>query len=252
MRTNQIYTTSTYDFVFKEANREIDEKSVQHIAKRMSDVGWQGPPIEVSINEKGEKVIEDGQHRYEAAKQTNTPVKFMVVPEKTVYDLAIQNSMSKAWTNKDFVDVYAKQGFSNYKRLRQLMNEFPDIPLTDIIRFFDSENKRKDDLKKGRIRITDEMFYIARENLQHLVILNEALDNAKVRTKSAYSRALIKLLKNGLIDPQRMADKIDKHGAMLLTQSVGTSQAILELDQIYNYHQTKGTVVHFFDKVRSR
>jgi hypothetical protein len=253
MKENQIYVSSNYaDFHFKEANREVKPKCVDYLAKRMEEVGWQGVPIQVSINDAGQMVIEDGQHRYMAAKKTNTPIRFMVVPPKTTYDLAIENSLNSKWSIYDFIDTYAKQGSLNYKRLKQLVDEFPEIPVTDICTLVSDKRSKSQDVKKGYFKMSDELFYKAREELKDLVVLHKALENAKVRTKSAYSRCLIKLLRNELIDPQRMVDKIDKFGGSMLNKSVGITQAILELDAIYNHHQTKSTVVHFFDKVRTK
>lgn len=253
MKENQIYVSSNYeDFHFKEANRDIKPKFVEYLAKRMNEVGWQGVPIQVSISDDGQMIIEDGQHRYTAAKQTKTPIRFMVVPPKTTYDLAIENSLNSKWTVYDYIDTYAKKGSLNYKRLKQLVNEFPEIPATDICNLVSEKKYKPQDVKKGYFKMSDELFYKAREELKSLVLLHKALENAKVRTISAYSRCLIKLLRNDLIDPQRMIDKIDKFGGSMLNKSVSITQAILELDAIYNHHQTKSTVVHFFDKVRAR
>lgn len=253
LRENQIYTSSQYeDFHFKDANRDVRPKSVEQIAKRMEEVGWQGTPIQVSIDKDGQMVIEDGQHRYLAAKQTNTPIRFMVVPPKSTFDLAIENSLNNKWNIYDYIDTYAKQGSLNYKRLKQLVDEFHEIPATDIISLVSEKTYKSSDVKKGYFKMSDELFYKARQELKDLVVFNGALENAKVKTKSAYSRCLIILLRNELIDTQRMLDKIDKFGASLLNKSVSKTQAFLELDAVYNHHQTKGTVFHFFDKVRSR
>ena len=50
MRENQIYTTTNYDqFVFRQANRDVDLSHVNRIAESMEKNGWQGAPIEVSL-----------------------------------------------------------------------------------------------------------------------------------------------------------------------------------------------------------
>ena len=49
MNPNKIYTTTDYgQFVFRAANRDVDDKHVDKIAKLMKENGWKGAPIQVS------------------------------------------------------------------------------------------------------------------------------------------------------------------------------------------------------------
>ena len=250
MRENQIYTSSKYDdFVFREANRNVDESHVSKIAENMEKNGWQGAPIEVSESKNGKLQIEDGQHRYAAAKKTGTPIRFIVVKEKSVYDVAKQNSLSKTWGNIDYVHAYASEGSYSYKKLENLKNEFPDISLSDIMKMLTDGRVKREELKKGYIRITDEQYFQAREHLKSIATMNESLKNIRIKTKSPYIRALIILLRNGLIEAQRMIDKIDSYGRMLLMDTVSEAQAYVELEKLYNYHQQKN-IVYFGDAIK--
>ena len=74
-------------------------------------------PIEVSVNDAGEYVIEEGQHRYEAARKTKTPVHFMVSKPKSIYEIGRQNSLVKPWNKQNFIKAYADEGNYSYKRL---------------------------------------------------------------------------------------------------------------------------------------
>lgn len=250
MKENQIYITTDYDqFVFRSANRDVDMSHVNRIATNMEKEGWQGAPIEVSeLN--GKLQIEDGQHRYMACKQTNTPVNFMVVKAKTIYDLARQNSMKKGWRGSDYVKAYAGDGNFNYKRLMNLEKEFPNVTLSDILVVVVGKHKQ-DNLKKGYIRINDEQFFKAREVLRPLSMLNESMKEIGIKTIANYKRVLVRLLVHDIIDPQRMIDKMDKYGRMLLPMSVTKDQAVAELEALYNYHQQKNTLVMFRERLKN-
>lgn len=252
MKENFIYTTTNYDdFVFRTANRDVDLKHIDKIAENMAENGWQGAPIEVSAREDGKLQIEDGQHRYMAAKKSSTPVKFMVVKNMSVYDVASKNSMKKGWTGSDYVQAYASDGNYNYKRLKNLQDEFQNVSLSDILDIVGGRHKQ-DNLKRGYIRINDEQFFKAREVLKSLTIMNESLKTMGIKTMASYKRVLIELLMNDIIDPQRMIDKLDKHGRVLLQPSAGREQAMKNLEGLYNYHQQNKTTVLFREALKSR
>lgn len=252
MRENTIYTTTNYDdFTFRSANRDVDMAHVKRIAESMQRNGWQGAPIEVSQTETGKLQIEDGQHRYMACKESKTPVHFMIVKAKSIYEVATQNSMKKGWVGSDYVKAYASDGNYNYKRLKNLEDEFPKATLSDILDVVVGKHKQ-DNLKKGFVRINDEQYYKAREILKSLVIMKEALENIGVKTVANYKKNLIDLMMHDIIDPQRMIDKIDKHGRMLLPLSATKDQALQHLEALYNYHQQKNTLVLFRERLKRR
>lgn len=252
MRENQIYTTSNYDdFVMRKSNRDIDPSHVAKISESMKENGWQGAPIEVSETDNGKLQIEDGQHRYMACKLTKVPVKFMLVKPKTTYDVAMQNSMKKGWTGSDYIHAYAEDGNFNYKRLKNLEDEFPKATLSDILEVVADGKSTRNTFRKGYMKINDEKFFMAREVLKTLEDLNESIDNIGIKTKSSYKRCLIRLLKHGVIDPQRIVDKMDKHGRMLLPLTATGSQAMGYLEALYNYHQPKNTCVFFRERLKN-
>ena len=247
MNPNKIYTTTDYgQFVFRSANRTVDEKHVKRLEKLMQENGWKGKPIEVSEDKKGKLVIEDGQHRYTAAKNTKTPIKYMVVPAKTIYEISIENNANKGWKMNDYIDAYSDGGMMSYKRLKQLKTEFPNLPIDTILRTINENAVRKEILAKGQIRFSDEQFYLARENLKTIEMFYESMVKFKIKTKAVYTRNLVRIMKAGLIDGDRLMDKMDKYGNMLLPKAVTDKQAAEELEKLYNYHQQRGIVSFHF------
>ena len=247
MNPNKIYTTTDYgQFVFRSANRTVDEKHVKRLEKLMQENGWKGKPIEVSEDKKGKLVIEDGQHRYTAAKNTKTPIKFMVVPAKTVYEISIENNANKGWKMNDYIEAYSEGGMMSYKRLKQLITEFSKLPVDTIVRTVYPNATCKGVLAKGQIRVTDEQFYLAREHLKIVEMFYESMTKFKIKTKAVYTRNLVRVMKAGLIDGDRLMDKMDKYGNMLLPKAVTDKQAGEELEKLYNYHQQRGIVSFHF------
>lgn len=252
MKENVIYTTTNYDdFVFRTANRDVDIVHINKIAENMKLNGWQGAPIEVSVFENGKFQIEDGQHRFMACKKSKTPVKFMVVKEMSIYDVATKNSMKKGWKGSDYVKAYSEDGNYNYKRLKNLQDEFPNASLSDILDVVVGKHTQNN-LKKGYVNISDEKFYKAREILKSLTIMNESLKAIGIKTMSSYKKILIDLLMHDIIDPQRMIDKLDNYGRMLLPSSATKDQAMQYLEGLYNYHQRDKSTVMFREQLKGR
>ena len=252
MKENYIYTSSNYDdFVFRTANRDVDIPHINKIAENMKVNGWQGAPIEVSLTDDKKFQIEDGQHRFMACKKSNTPVKFMIVKKMSIYDVATKNSMKKGWKGSDYIKAYSEDGNFNYKRLKNLQDEFPKVSLSDILDVVVGKHTQNN-LKKGYIHINDEQYYKAREVLKSLTIMNESLKLIGIKTMSSYKKILVDLLLNDVIDPQRMIDKLDKHGRMLLPPSATKDQAIQYLEALYNYHQRDKTTVMFREQLKGR
>lgn len=252
LRENQIYTTSQYEnFHFKEANRAVNPKHVDKIAERMKEVGWEGGPIEVSMDDKGLLVIEDGQHRYVASKKTNTPLRFILVKPRDEYDVAVQNSLVRPWTREDYITLYANQGNQSYMRIRNLVNEFPKVSFTDILRVAKESGTRRKDFERGYIRVSDQEYFKARECLKALTHLQEGLVNAKIKTKSNYISVLCVLLKYDLIDADRMVEKMDHYARLVLPESATVKQAVEYLEMLYNYRQRKD-IVYLRDDYRRR
>ena len=130
------------------------------------------------------------------------------------------------------------------------MKEFPNVTLSDILDVVVGKHKQ-DNLKKGYVRITDEQFFKAREILAPLSMMNTSLKGMGIKTVSNYKRVISLLLIHDVIDPQRMIEKLDKYGMMLLPKSVTKEQALRELEVVYNYHQQKNTIVMFRERLKN-
>lgn len=249
MNENQIYTTTDYnDFVFKKENRSVDEKHVDRIAESMNINGWLGAPIEVSISFDGKMQIEDGQHRYCAAKKTNTPIRFFVGKARNAYEQAELNNMIDKWQPMKFIEMYARNGLESYVRLYDLCVSFPDVALSEIkIAIGKSNSEQAKQIKEGVIEISEERYINARKVLNDIAYLKQALNEVGNNNKH-YVRALMALLKIKAIDRDRMAVKIKKYHHILNDVST-TNGAVDYLERVYNYNMKKD-VVYLVDKYK--
>ena len=242
----KIYSTSDYSkFVFREDNRALDEKHVNAIAERMKEIGYEGAPVEVADVD-GKFEIQDGQHRFEACRRTGTPVEYVVARRKTTYGIATANSMVKKWQASDYINAYATAGNTNYKRLNSLCNQFPEFTVSEIRNVVGgqtiSSGRNNEAFEKGYLVLTDETFAKTREILIKLSALKKALTEKGLALRP-YTNVLAFLLRENAIDVEKMQDKIEKFGNVILEKVSTMNKAIDYIERLYNYH-SKGDVVY--------
>ena len=115
----KIYETNNLG-IFKRlaGNRSISDPWVKDIAKSMEQRGWIGAPI--LVNNLMETL--DGQHRLESAKDTDTPVRYIVI-DGDIQDVQIINN-TRLWKMPEYINSYIERGNENYIRLYEVMKEF--------------------------------------------------------------------------------------------------------------------------------
>lgn len=250
MREEQIYTSSNYgEFVFKKENRLVSQKDAEKIAENMKENGWVGAPIEVSETADKRFQIEDGQHRFTAARMANLPIRFIVVRERSAYEQAEHNNMVLKWKPMDYIEMYARNGIPSYKRLLNLCNQFPQFKLGEIqVACGISNSKHIKLIKQGRIQISDERFLKARNILLDLAEIKNALLDVGIFS-GTYTKALIALLKVDAIDKERMIQKIERYYDVMDSAST-VDKAVDYLERVYN-RNAKKDVVYLVDKYKS-
>jgi len=83
--------------------------------------------------------IINGQHRLLAAKQLNVPIYYEYVEEATAQDMAIEN-MNKQWSPNDYLNLYVKNGYEEYIKLAEFMNNMK-VPIKFALAILRQENK---------------------------------------------------------------------------------------------------------------
>lgn len=242
MKENIIYSSKQYDdFIFKEENRSIDESHVDKIVKSFEKYGWIGSPIEVSETKNSRKLqIEEGQHRYLAAKKLGLPISFILVPPRNAVMQAEINDLVDRWKAYKFIEMYARNGVQSYKRLQNLIIEFPNYPLSEILAIVTGDHQRKF-LIKGNLRLESDGYIRARNILKDLSKLKDAMESIGMESRS-YRRAFAKLLKCEVIDVDRMLEKIEKYGRGIFEKVSTVDRAVDYIERVYNYNSKKDIV----------
>lgn len=191
----------------------------------------------------GKFQIEDGQHRYVASKMTNTPIHFMVVKQRSAYEVASQNWLNKKWNQKDFIDMYSRNGNTNYKRLKNLISEFKTFTLPEILMAVRKVPGGGDHrMERGLFTLTEDEYYKARNTLNQLTDVKEKFKEIGYPQR-VYINVCMALIRANAIDVDRLIEKLDRYGKTTLQPITTANAAINYLEQVYNFRVRTENVV---------
>lgn len=111
-------TTDYNQFRLIVGNREVKEQNVKSI---VNQIAQRGQTIPILVNERLQVI--DGQHRLEACRRLNIPVKFIIDKKANLDDVVSTNIVGQKWNFEDFVNRYAIQGNADYLELQKLISE---------------------------------------------------------------------------------------------------------------------------------
>ena len=161
--TGNTYRTSDYSiFTRLEGNRAVLQIRVNRILKSINKYGYIYNPIVVNEHYQ----IIDGQGRLEALAHLQMPVDFVISPGAGLKECVALNASGTSWTIPDYVDSYCELGIVDYIRLRQLLNDFPDIrPQTVFSIASGHSGSPNDDIKNGTFVLPAEQADVVRMDL---------------------------------------------------------------------------------------
>lgn len=120
---NTVFKTSDYGkFSNLSDNRQINRLHVKRLTASFNDRHLMCPII---VNEKMEVI--DGQHRLQAAIESDKPVHYIVVNGYGIREVQILNANQKNWNHLDFLNMFCADGKQEYLEFRNFMNEFSDF-----------------------------------------------------------------------------------------------------------------------------
>lgn len=118
----QVLETKNYaKFKILDANRNLDEKHAERLAKKIEREGNLTQYFPIIVNENLEVI--DGQNRLKALETLEFPVFYTVVRGLTIDSVISLNTGHKNWTWQDFAESHAKRGNENYQKFLKLMEE---------------------------------------------------------------------------------------------------------------------------------
>tara|TARA_R100000908_G_scaffold28528_1_gene13003 strand:+ start:448 stop:1218 length:771 start_codon:yes stop_codon:yes gene_type:complete len=114
------YITKQYDiFCFLDGNRNINKLHVNRLKQSMKQKYLF---TLIMVNENLEVI--DGQHRLEACKQLQLPVRYIIADGYGLAEVQRLNANSKTWNADDYMNGYCNLGFKNYIIYRDYKNKY--------------------------------------------------------------------------------------------------------------------------------
>lgn len=231
-----VMATRNYDmFRFLDGNR--DTKHSKKLVKSLLAIGILYQPI--LINERNE--IIEGQGRFLAMKELNLPVIYTVQKGIGIKECRYLNSHSTNWGIKDYVHSYAagEDKKTSYMYIEQLAKEFPEFGMRIVYSAAVNRNtplggNSTKTLKSGEAEISSVDYERAREVLSYIKEFLPYLKAVNGRTECLYS-ALIFCYNMPDVDDNYMLEKFAKYYGTVPPIAT-TTQAVSELERIYNYN----------------
>lgn len=233
----KVYVTKNYSlFHTVRGNRLISPKNKKAKEKTMLEIAKEdfGTPILVDSS----FGLIDGQHRYEARKQLNWPIYYMVVPEVTLKEIQVMNSAQTNWTMADFIWSLSDMGNENYSRFIEMYNKYSKkFGIYALLGLCSQDNMKA--VQGGEMILSEEQVKITSKICDYLLEVAEYFKDA---TKIKFCRAYKKALKADGFSHKYFVGKLSKKRTELYS-CTRPEQYLALIESIYNFNNKKGTIV---------
>jgi hypothetical protein len=148
----KVLTTRNYSqFLSLDDNRDLNQTHLGKLKESMQEVYLFNPII---VNEKLEVI--DGQHRLEACKQLNLPVRYITVEGYGIREVQVMNAYSKNWGPKDYLDSYVKNGYTDYIAYKAFQEKYGFDHQVNLILLSNNDKSRGyEEFNNGKFKIVN-------------------------------------------------------------------------------------------------
>ena len=237
------YTKDLSIFKIIDGNRIPNLSHIRRISGSMKQNGVLMNPIIVN---KSFEVI-DGQHRLAAAKDQNAGIYYIVAPNYTLKEVHTLNLNQKNWTNKDYMQGYARMGVKPYIKLSEFYQINNDFTLSDSIvmcsntssnspsrlsskyRKNHNEMNIKEVFEEGTWKGRD--FKLAQTYADQIRAIKKYYDGYK---RGTFVGTMLSLFSNDNFDYNRFMHKLEIQPGVL-HDCASRAQYKLLIEDIYNY-----------------
>lgn len=242
---NHVYQTHDYAlFSHIHGNRSIKKIHVKRLIQSFQ-VAYLLSPI--LVNDKLQ--IIDGQHRFEAAKELGLPINYIVCQNYLLKEVQLLNTNMEKWSKMQYLESYCDLGHPEYLKVRNFMNQFPELSLNICLTILTSlagVNKIvKDETIKSQ---TNKNGYMTKKTWEDGLLIipnyNESVIEAqklmqikpfyKGFKKPYFVRAILGIMRLEQYDHDQFIKKLSL-GAMPLKDCASITQYRLLIEDIYNY-----------------
>jgi hypothetical protein len=223
-------STKNYDqFGLYDSNREIDQKHVLYLMKKISRKNLlHVNPIIVD----GDMNVIEGQHRLEAAKRLDVPIWYVMGEGVNKSDMSDLNAGRKNWKILDYVNFWTVEKRHGYDVLSRFINKYPHVPISSLVALLSTSGRcERRELEEGNVNVANE-----REAGKVLEYLKAFRDFTDLAYTSYFIRAVLKIARVEGYDQDKMMRKISMQPRSLV-KCVDTNQYIDLLEEIYNHHE---------------
>lgn len=122
---NRVYETNDYT-VFKsiDGNRNLNRLHIARLIKSFSEQYLFSP---ILVN--NDMAVIDGQHRLEAAKQLNLPIRYIQCNGYGLKEIHRLNTNMANWKKSDYLQGYCELKYPEYLKFRNFMRRYPDFQI---------------------------------------------------------------------------------------------------------------------------
>ena len=228
----QVFQTSDYSlFSYVDGNRNI---KIPHLKRLQYSIQKKQIPVPIIIDNNYN--IYDGQHRFEACKNLNLPIYYIIVPELGLNDIQTLNANMKNWTTDDYCDSYCKLGtHPEYYKYRDYKERFKFGHNETLVLLNGSSKSEHEsrglwqDFRDGNFKVINYAESI--EFAKKILMTEPYYDGCRRRS---FVFALLHCFKQKQYDHKIFMKKLKFQSAKLFDQTTVQNYLIL-IEKIYNY-----------------
>ena len=192
----------------------------------------------------------DGQHRFEACKELNIPVSYVIDDTLTMAsilnDITLLNTASKEWDVSDFMNSEAQKGNQNYVLYSEVYNifdkSFDHESLFFILNNDDNRTGPKisyPSFKSGNLQFDQSDYNYLTQRLKDISKFNHYNE---LGGKRYYQKALNRLMNTKGFDMVQMLSKIQSRQSTII-KCTTVDGALRQLADIYNWKIQSGRIL---------
>jgi hypothetical protein len=232
--------------MFEHSNFERPLGSLVALRASMKKNGYlKSHPIIVGQKRNGKFPIREGHHRFAAAMSLGIPFYYIVETAK-IHPAELEGA-TKAWTLRDCVEAYCREGRPGYQELLDYSKRVK-IGLSLCAAILGNSDGAKQ-LRRGVFKLAKNRKRIAGAVEEIMAAVREA--NPRMGRNSSCARAIVNLIYVREFDPLQMVNKIDTHPGKLQIQP-DIYGYMLMLEEIYNHGNRTKVPLAFEAKTAAR
>ena len=230
-KVNREFFTREYSkFKKTKGNRPIDPGHVASIKKSIA-----ARDLELPIYVNKDMEIREGHHTFQARKELDLGIYYIVIDSKDPLDMAIFNAGRKDWNMNNFLNFHCTRGKQDYKILRSKMEQYqmPVIETHYLLLGKATGGKNiTEDFKHGNFKIPAGSIAAFDKLAEEMRYVNNIFNSGN-KLKRPFIRAFSIMKKHPKYDFTRLKSALKSKASKLLA-ATSSNEYITQIETIYN------------------